>query len=134
MHDYDFRGRVAAKLDVHEEWSDIVRKHDRETAQELEALLRKLVPYLRSVGYDLDVNKSYLDKYYSGSDGVRMDGALHVTEREENNTYATEGRRVAEWVGEATGLSGSAKKIGELPGRWSPDQKRGIWLIDITST
>lgn len=134
MHDYDFRGRVAAKLDVYDAWGDIVRKHDRETADELEALLRKLVPYLRSVGYDLDVSKSYLDKYYSGSDGVRMSGALHVTERDENTTYATESRRVEQWVAEATGLSGSAKKVGELPGRWENQGKRGVWLVDVTSS
>lgn len=132
-YDYDHSKTAVAKLDLWDEWRDIVKKHDTETQQELEGLLRRLVPHLRSAGFDLDLTKSYLDKRYKGSDGVRIVGELTVIDREENSVYSPNKESVKKWVEMATGMDGSVKKIGELPGREGRTDKRGIWQVDISA-
>jgi hypothetical protein len=129
MHDYD-RRTAHAKLDLSQEWREIVDNHNQAMHRDFDALLKKLVPYLRSVGYDLDPAKSWLDVEYHGSDGARIQGQLHIEERDENTVYATDPRSVVKWVALATDMTGRATKIGELPSR-QENQKRGVWKVDI---
>lgn len=110
----------AAEMDVQQEWEDIVRKHAKAEQDDMDALLKKMVPYLKSVGYDLDVSKSYLGKEMHGSDGNRRRGALVITERKENTVKMESPAKVAQWVASATGLHGSAKRIDG-----------DTWLVDI---
>ena len=129
MYNYDHR-TAHAKLDLFQEWHDIVDEHREAMFRDFKGLLNKLVPYLRSVGYDLDVAKSYLDVQWRSSDGPRIDGMLVVEERDENTVYATNPEQVVKWVALATDMTGRARKIAELPGRW-PGQKRGVWQVEI---
>lgn len=113
-YSYD-RTKTAAKLDVYDKWRDIVEKHDQEERKEMDALVKSLVNYFRSVGFDLDVSKSWLGKDYRGSDGHRLMGQFVITEREENTVKYAEYPKmdVRGWVEEATGLYGSPRKVGE---------------------
>lgn len=114
--------RTAAKLDVYSKWNTIVRKHEQAEAKELNGLLKSLVPYLKSVGLDLDLNRSSLGKYHHGSDGLRMEGILIVQDRPEN-TVPTTTASVRNWVEEATGLYGSVRELS-----------RGGWQVDISES
>lgn len=117
MYSYDrTQTKTAAKLDVFDKFRDIVKKHEEAEAKELQALVKSLVNYLKSVGYDLDVSKSWLDKARRGSDGYQLTGQLLITEREENNVKFADLPKldsVARWVEEATGLHGSPRKVSE---------------------
>lgn len=116
MYDYDRRTKTAATLDVYDKWRDIVKKHDDAEQKDFESLLKELVKYFKSVGYDLDTTKSWLGKRYSGSDGVRITGEFWITEREENNVKFNDLPRIDNvkmWVAEATDLYGYPKKVGE---------------------
>lgn len=132
-YSYD-RRKVAAKLDVHDKWRDIVDKHAKEEAQDFQDLLKEMVKYLKSEGLDLDLKRSHLGKYHAGSDGVRMSGELVVSERQENNIEAN-AKSVQQWVEAATGLwGGGVRKIGEGPGKRQVDDKPvGVWTIDVGS-
>ncbi len=114
-------GKTAAHLDVHKKWREIVQKHDEAEKKEFQALLHELVNYLKSVGYDLNVNQSYIGKENHGSDGYRLYGQLMIKEREENVSKAERPEQVSSWVQMATGLSGSAKPLGG-----------GTWAVDIS--
>lgn len=120
-YSYD-RTKTAARMDLYSEWRSIVDEHERAEQRDFEALLKELVKYLFSVGYDLDLRKSWLGKYYHGSDGVRMEGNLHVTERPENTVKHEDPRKVVEWVERATGITGSGKRNSD-----------GSFDIDISS-
>jgi hypothetical protein len=128
MYSYD-RRKTAAKLDVFHVWHAIVEKHEAAERKEFAALLHELVNYFHSVGYDLDVGKSYIAKNWHGSDGWRMEGMFTIVEREENTVKATKPQQVEMWVEEATGLHGSAKKIAEKD---TPRGSIGTWQVDIT--
>jgi hypothetical protein len=112
-------GKTAAHLDVYKKWREIVQKHDEAEKKELQALLHELVNYLKSVGYDLNVNRSHIGKANHGSDGARLYGQLVVKERDENVSKAQRPEQVSSWVQMATGLSGSAHPLGD--GEWSVD-------------
>lgn len=81
MTDYDRRSKTAAKMDLHDKWRDIVDKHRKAEAKDMERLLKSCVAPLKQAGFDLDMQKSYLDKYYAGSDGTRMEGMLYIEQR-----------------------------------------------------
>jgi hypothetical protein len=132
-YSYNRRVRTAAKLDVHDKWSDIVRKHEAAEQQEFQHLLHELVNYFKSNGFDLDVSKSYIGKEWHGSDGWRRSGQLTITEREENNVKSKTPEQVKVWVEEATGLYGYPKKISEKPSRSGPHpgEPVGTWVVDI---
>ena len=122
MYSYD-RSKTAAPMDFHAKWSEIVTKHAQAERHDFDQLLQEAVKYLRSVGYDLDVGKSYLGKEYHGSDGVRMSGELHITERAENAAKGERPEQVQKWIKEALMLHGSARKgSGEY-----------AWVVDISS-
>jgi hypothetical protein len=121
VYSYD-RQKTAAKLDVHSKWQDIVMKHEAAESHDFKALVHELVPYLKSNGYDLDVSKSHISKEWHGSDGWRLSGMLTITERAENVAKARNASDVADWVNEATGISGSARHVGG-----------DTWVVDISS-
>jgi hypothetical protein len=127
MYGYD-RRKTAASMDVHQKWREIVQKHAAAERHDLQAVLHEMVNYLRSVGYDLDVSKSELDKQWHGSDGWRLVGQLMITEREENTVKAETPEQVRKWVEEATGLYGYPKKIGE---QQTPRGPISTWVVDI---
>jgi hypothetical protein len=137
MHDYDrsrtATTRTAAKMDLHAAWRAIVDKHQSQENQELFRLLQKTTDYLHSVGMDLIIDKSYLGKYYHGSDGVRMEGSLTVREREENTTSSPDPRSAARWVEMALDVHGSARLVSEGPDFNRLGEKIKTWQIDITS-
>lgn len=81
MTDYDRRSKTAAKIDLHDKWRDIVDKHRVAEAKDMERLLKSCAAPLKKAGFDLDMRKSYLDKYHSGSDGTRMEGMLYIEQR-----------------------------------------------------
>ena len=82
MIDYDRRpAKTAAKMDLHSKWRDIVDKHRRAESKDMERLLKSCVAPLKKAGFDLDMQKSYLDKYHSGSDGTRMEGMMYIQQR-----------------------------------------------------
>jgi len=118
-YSYD-RTKTAAKLDVHDEWQAIVDKTEEMERKGFEALIKKLVNYFRSVGYDLDPRKSWLGKVNSGSDGARIQGQFHLTERAENSVKAETKEQVRKWVESATGLYGFPRQVG-------PD----TWVVEI---
>lgn len=130
MYSYD-RSKTAASMNLYREWRDMVNKADRDLRQEFSELLKKAVPYLKSVGYDLDVSKSYLDKEPRGSDGDRLIGMLYVTEREENNVVAPNAESVRRWVDEALGLWGRPRKVSEGPGTNRAGQPLASWEVDL---
>ncbi len=112
----------AASMDFHEEWRKVVDEHRKAQDRDFEALLEKAVPYLRSVGYDLDVKRSYLEVEQRGSDGPRLAGMLMLTEREENNVRHDDPKnasKVAEWVSQALGVGGRARHMGSFS--WAVD-------------
>lgn len=82
MYSYD-RRKTAAKMDLHDKWSDIVDKHRKAEAKDMEKLLKSCVAPLKAAGWDLDLKSSYLDKYSSGSDGNRLSGNLRLIQRGE---------------------------------------------------
>ena len=129
MTSYDFRNRVAAKMDLYSKWRDIVDKYRKQEAKDFEGLLKSAVPYLRSVGYDLILSESYLDRYNSGSDGVRIEGLLVIRDRDENTVKSIEfgerdgARRVRDWVDEALNMYGTVKYKGD-----------NVWIVDITAS
>lgn len=129
-YSYD-RRKTAATLDVHDKWRDIVQKHEAAEQKDFQALLHELVPYLKSVGYDLDVSKSEIGKFYHGSDGVRRSGTLVITEREENTVKAEKPEQVKKWFEEATGLYGHPTKMGE---KQTPRGTVYTWAVDITES
>lgn len=133
MYSYDRQTKTAATMDAHSKWRDIVDKHEAAEHKEMEALLKEMAKYLKSVGLDLDVGKSYLGKEYHGSDGVRRAGELVVSERAENNILVERPEMIAKWVAEATDMHGSARRIGTGPGkRQVDDLPIGIWAVDIS--
>ena len=75
------------------------------------------------MGYDLDLRRSSIGKYYSGSDGVRLEGVLFITERSENTVQAEDARTVEKWVNDAIDMHGSARRNSD-----------GSWMIDITES
>jgi hypothetical protein len=128
---YSYDRRTAASTDLRSEWKDIVQKHEKAEQEEFDALIKKAVPYLKSVGYDLVLKDSYLGKKNSGSDGTRMTGQIVVKEREENNTQAKDGRGVSRWLEEALGLYGSAKKQSEGPEKSRSGEPLITWVVDL---
>lgn len=132
MHNYD-RRKTAAKLEVHEKWREIVEKHEAAERHDFQALLHELVNYFKSVGFDLDVSKSYIGKEWHGSDGWRREGTLTITERDENNVKSSKPEDVKKWVEEATGLYAYPKKISERPSKGGPHpgEPVGTWQVDI---
>jgi hypothetical protein len=120
MYSYD-RNKTAAKLDVHHKWHAIVEKHETAERKDFQDLLRELVPYFKSVGYDLDVANSYIGKEWHGSDGWRRMGQIVLTERAENTVKATKPEQVRMWVEEATGMIGFPAK----------GRAEHTWVVDI---
>lgn len=120
---YFRKPKTAATMDFWSKWREIVRKHEKEEERDFDGLLKESVNYLKSVGYDLDLSKSYLGKRYHGSDGVRIVGSLWITERPENQVKAERPDKVEMWVEEALQMRGSA-------------QNRGLytWEVDITAS
>lgn len=117
-------------MEVHEKWREIVDKHAEAERKDMNALVKELVPYLKSVGFDLDPNKSYLSKRDHGSDGWRLEGVFTMTERDENTTRSTDPKQVREWVEEATGMYGYPKKIGEK-NTGHPVGPVGVWQVEF---
>jgi hypothetical protein len=128
MYSYD---RTAATTDLRSDWLDAVQKHDRALNEDLKDVLKKAVPYLKSVGYDLDLKRSYLSVEEHGSDGKRMSGALTVTEREENNVQAKDAQAVKQWVASALGIYGFPRKISEGPEKGRDGTPLATWLVEI---
>lgn len=128
MYSYD---RTAASTDLRNEWREIVDKHDDAMHKDFEGLLKKAVPYLKSVGYDLDLNRSYLGVEARGSDGKRMAGMLTITEREENTVQARDAQVVKRWMDAALGISGFPRKIGEGPEKGRSGEPLATWVVDI---
>lgn len=123
VYSYD-RRKTAATMDFHAKWDEIVMKHAQAERHDFDQLLQETVKYLRSVGYDLDLSKSYLGKEYHGSDGIRMSGELYVTERAENTVKHERPEGVAKWIKEALQLHTSPRKgSGEY-----------AWVIDISES
>lgn len=131
---YDRRPKMAAKIDLYDKWRDVVDRHDAAERKEMQALLKEAVPYLRSNGLDLDLKRSYLSKYYSGSDGVRMEGVIYVTEREENSMPVLGAEMLERWVEAAIDLRGTARKIGEGKPSRVHNQPVGVWQVDVTAS
>jgi hypothetical protein len=117
MYSYDRRTKTAASMDLHSEWREVIDKHEKAEQHDLKALLDKLVNYLKSVGYDLNVRESYLGKRWHGSDGWRMEGQLVIKERAENTVKAPNAASVKKWVEMATGTYGTPAK-GKEPDTW----------------
>lgn len=115
------RFKKAAKMDLWREWKNIVEKHEDAEGRDMQALLKELVNYMRSVGYDLDVSKSHLGKEWHGSDRWRLSGQLVITEREENTVKGETPQQVAGWIEEATGIRGTARKLQGY-----------TWMVDIS--
>ena len=59
MYDYDRRSKTAAKMDLHSKWRDIVDKHRKAEAKDMERLLKSCVAPLKKVGLDLNLQKSF---------------------------------------------------------------------------
>jgi len=85
----------------------------------LEVLLKKAVGPLRSVGLELILQRSHLDKYIHGSDGVRMEGILTV----KDETKWIDGFELIKKIEEALGVIGVASRRGD-----------GVWQVDITES
>ncbi len=117
MYSYDRRTKTAASMDLHSEWREIIDKHEKAEQHDLESLLHKLVNYMKSVGYDLNVRESYIGKRWHGSDGWRMEGQLVIKERAENSVKAPNAESVRRWVKEATGMHTFPAK-GSEPDTW----------------
>lgn len=132
-YNYD-RSKTAASMDFREEWKDILDRHEDAMNADFMALLKKAVPYLKSVGYDLIVTKCYLGKEHHGSDGWRMSGEIVVKEREENTFQADDGRKVSEWIQRALGISGYARKIQEGPDKDRYGEPLKTWSVDISES
>lgn len=128
---YSYDRRTAASTDLRRQWSDVVDRHAKALAKDLEDILRSAVPYLKSVGYDLDLKKSYLSVEQHGSDPDRMSGMLTITEREENNTQAIDAQSVKRWVAEATGIYGFPRKVSEGPEKGRDGRPLATWVVDI---
>lgn len=134
MYDYDrLRTKRAAQIDLHSKWRAIVSEHYHAERKDMEHLLASLEPYLKSVGLDLDVKRSYLAKKDAGSDGTRLDGELWVTEREENNTLSPNADSVAKWVAEAVDIRGSARLVTKGPAVNRNGEKLGTYVVDISA-
>jgi len=129
MDSYDFRNRKAASMDLHDQWRDIVDEHRKQEYKDFSKLLKKAALYLGSVGFDLLEKDSYLEKYYSGSDGVRMAGQLVIRDRDENTVKMIEfgesegKKRVTKWVDQALNVYGSVRYKGD-----------NTWVVDITES
>jgi hypothetical protein len=136
MYDYDRRSKTAATMDLYGEWRDIVQYNETKESRDFQALLRKAVPYLKSVGYDLliDDRRTFLSKEHHGSDGWRIAGQIIIKEREENNVQASDPRRVVGWVDSAIGVYGSASKLSEGPEKDRSGQPLTTWLVDLTQS
>jgi hypothetical protein len=118
-------------MDLRKGWMDIIQKHDKALREDLEDLLKKAVPYLKSVGYDLDLKRSYLEVRRGGSDGPRMSGALVITEREENTVQAPNAESIKRWMVEALDLHGFPQKVSEGPQKGRDGQPLTTWVVDI---
>lgn len=122
MTDYDrrtaSRPKTAAKMDLHSKWRDIVDKHRIAESKEMERLLKSCAAPLKKAGFDLDMKKSYLDKYHSGSDGTRMEGALFISQRSSDDVWLTKGE-VEMLLRETLEVYGSAQ--GSSDGSWEVD-------------
>lgn len=114
------RYKTAAKMDLFAKWRQIVEKHEKAEQDDLEKLLKSAVPYLKSVGYDLDLKHSWLGKQWGGSDGWKWTGNLRISERKENTTQAPNADSVRKWVSQALDLHGFPQKISE-----------GVWDVGI---
>lgn len=133
MYDYErqHQTKTAAKMDLHGEWSDIVERHRSEESKAMFRLLQKTTDYLGSVGFDLDIDKSFLDKELRASDGPRMSGHLRITEREENTTSSPDARSAEKWVQSALGVHGSAHLVKEGPEKNRMGQPIKTWVVDL---
>lgn len=127
------RQKTAAKMDFFQEWKDIVDKNEEAVYKDFDALLKKAVPYLRSVGYDLILNKSYLARRHRGSDGWGIEGTLVIKEREENNVQSPNTDSVKKWINEALDLSSSVRKLQEGPDKDRYGDPLVTWEVDISS-
>jgi hypothetical protein len=114
MYSYD-RRKTAAKMEVFDQWRDIVERHEKAEQREFKLLLHELVPYFKSNGLDLDVGKSFIGKEWHGSDGWRITGQFVVSERAENTVKSETPESVKGWVEEATGMYCHPRKQAPLP-------------------
>ncbi len=128
MYSYD---RTAASTELRNKWKDAVEKHKKALSDDLEDVLKSAVPYLKSVGYDLDLKRSGLSVEQHGSDGDRMSGMLTITEREENSVQAMDAQGVKHWVAEALGIYGFPRKVSEGPEKGRNGQPLATWVVDI---
>ncbi len=129
---YSYDRRTAASTYLRQDWFEAIQKHDKALRQDFEDIVKKAVPYLKSVGYDLDLKNSFLDvQMRGGSDGPRMSGQLTVTEREENTTQAVNAESVKRWVLDSIGIHGYPKKTKEGPEKGRNGQPLATWVVDI---
>lgn len=128
---YSYDRRTAASTDLRKKWSDVVDRHAKALRSDLEDVLKGAVPYLKSVGYDLDLKQSYLSVEQHSSDPDRMSGMLTITEREENNVQAPNADGVRKWVSEALGIYGFPRKVSEGPEKGRNGQPLATWVVDI---
>jgi len=130
MYNYDRRKKTAAKMDLYAKWRDIIDAHAEAERRDLDNLLKSTVPYLKSVGLDIDLRRSYLSKYYHGSDGVRIEGMLYLKDRPENTVKLIEfgeregAERVSKWLDSAIDMYGHAQY----------DKAKDEWQVDITAS
>ncbi len=123
--------KTAVQLDLHGGWRTIINNTRKSERKALNNLLEQAVKYFYSEGMALDPSKSYLGVKDQASDGLRLEGFLHITE-EHNNIPATK-QRIEDWVEAACGLRGSAKQIGVAgPHRLYTNQVITVWEVDIS--
>lgn len=134
MYSYD-RSKTAAKMDLHSEWRDIVDYNETKEHRDFQALLKKMVPYFKSVGYDLliDDRRTFISKEHHGSDGWRIAGQLVIRDREENVTQTVDPDRVSMWVDEAIDTRGRAVLDSRGPQKGRNGDPLSTWVVDITA-
>ena len=125
---YD-RRKTAATIGLNRKWSQITDRLKKSESKAYDNLLKELVPYLKSVGYELDLQRSYIGRKDKGSDGWWMDGMLYVTSRDDTMVKEIEfgpvegAKRVKDWIKDAIGFApSSVKHVGG-----------NTWVADIGS-
>ena len=115
--------------DLHTSWRYVTTESEKALAKSYAGLLKNMAGFMKTRGIlGLDLQKSSLGRYFSGSDGIRMEGTLYFEDLQYKHSKGFEEhlrghQELSDWLEDNMGIYGSLQYVG-----------KGNWEIDITES